>query len=145
MNERKHLCVYTHSTNGKVFYVGQGRPRRAYDRWCRNRRWLDHVKMVGDYETTIHAWTDDRSEAQRVESEMIAAHDPPCNVRKIDIRKYPISRDPLPQLMIRIAPAMIARIDDWRRVQTDLPNRAETVRRLVEIGLTSKPKIEKRK
>jgi hypothetical protein len=49
------------------------------------------------------------------------------------------------QLMIRAAPDMIARIDDWRRVQPDLPNRAESVRRLVEIGLTSKPKSEKRK
>jgi hypothetical protein len=49
------------------------------------------------------------------------------------------------QLMIRAAPDMIARIDDWRRVQPDLPNRAEAVRRLVEIGLTSKPKGEKRK
>jgi len=43
------------------------------------------------------------------------------------------------QLMIRAAPDMIARIDEWRRIQPDLPNRAEAVRRLVEIGLTFKP------
>ena len=49
------------------------------------------------------------------------------------------------QLMIRAAPDMIARIDEWRRVQPDLPNRAEAVRRLVEIGLVSKPKGEKKK
>ena len=49
------------------------------------------------------------------------------------------------QLMIRAAPDMIARIDDWRRLQPDLPNRAEAVRRLVELGLASKPKGEKKK
>jgi len=48
------------------------------------------------------------------------------------------------QLMIRAAPDMIARIDEWRRIQPDLPNRAEAVRRLVEIGLTSKPGAKKK-
>jgi hypothetical protein len=43
------------------------------------------------------------------------------------------------QLMIRATPDMIARIDEWRRVRPDLPNRAEAVRRLVEIGLAAKP------
>jgi len=48
------------------------------------------------------------------------------------------------QLMIRAAPDMIARIDEWRRLQPDLPNRAEAVRRLVEIGLTSKSSGKKK-
>jgi hypothetical protein len=44
------------------------------------------------------------------------------------------------QIMIRIMPDMIARIDEWRRIQPDLPTRAEAVRRLVEIGLMAKPR-----
>jgi hypothetical protein len=44
------------------------------------------------------------------------------------------------QLMIRATPDMIERLDDWRRVQPDIPGRAEAVRRLVELGLTVKPK-----
>jgi hypothetical protein len=44
------------------------------------------------------------------------------------------------QLMIRIAPAMIVSIDEWRRLQPDIPNRAETVRRLVEAGLEASAK-----
>jgi hypothetical protein len=44
------------------------------------------------------------------------------------------------QLMIRATPDMIARLDDWRRVQPDIPGRAEAVRRLVELGLGVKQK-----
>ncbi|MFZ0494411.1 MAG: hypothetical protein WBE80_10185 [Methylocella sp.] len=49
------------------------------------------------------------------------------------------------QLMIRATPDMIARLDDWRRVQPDIPGRAEAVRRLVELGLTAKPRGERGK
>jgi hypothetical protein len=35
---------------------------------------------------------------------------------------------------------LAARIDDWRRKQTDLPSRAEAIRRLVEVGLKAKGK-----
>jgi hypothetical protein len=36
---------------------------------------------------------------------------------------------------LRLEPKMIKRIDDWRRQQSDLPPRAEAMRRLVELGL----------
>jgi hypothetical protein len=48
------------------------------------------------------------------------------------------------QLMIRAMPDMIARVDEWRRAQPDLPNRTEAIRRLVEIGLTAKPNGKKK-
>ena len=86
MSERKHLCVYSHSANGQIFYVGQRQPARLYSRE-RNPRRHEHVKRVGEYEIDIHAWTDDRAEAQRIEAEMIAAHDPLCNFRKSDSSK----------------------------------------------------------
>jgi hypothetical protein len=44
------------------------------------------------------------------------------------------------QLMFRVSPDMVARIDEWRRVQPDIPGRAEATRRLVELGLGVKPK-----
>jgi hypothetical protein len=46
--------------------------------------------------------------------------------------------DKMVQLMIRVAPGMIVRLDNWRRVQADIPGRAEAVRRLVDIGLKAK-------
>lgn len=49
------------------------------------------------------------------------------------------------RLEMRVSPDFLAKIDDWRRIQPDLPARAQAIRRLVEIGLEysdtmSKPK-----
>jgi hypothetical protein len=95
MNERKTLCVYTHSTNGKVFYVGSGNRVRPRNLVNRTPRWHAHVEMHGKPEIIIHAWTNDRKEAQRVEAEMIENHIPSCNVRKRDTRKYGPPKNPL--------------------------------------------------
>jgi transcriptional regulator with XRE-family HTH domain len=88
MNDQKQLCVYTHSVNGKIFYVGSGDLKRPYARKARTPRWYSHVKESGGYEINIHAWMDDRIEAQRVESKIIAAHNPPCNIRNNDNKTY---------------------------------------------------------
>jgi hypothetical protein len=37
---------------------------------------------------------------------------------------------------MRVSPEWLAILDDWRRKQSDLPSRAEAIRRLVERGLT---------
>jgi metal-responsive CopG/Arc/MetJ family transcriptional regulator len=36
---------------------------------------------------------------------------------------------------VRLSDELVAKIDDWRRLQPDLPTRAETIRRLTELGL----------
>lgn len=36
---------------------------------------------------------------------------------------------------MRLDPETLARVDEWRRQQPDLPSRAEAFRRLVELGL----------
>jgi len=41
---------------------------------------------------------------------------------------------------VRITRDALQIIDDWRRKQDDLPGRPEAIRRLVELGLKSKPK-----
>jgi hypothetical protein len=41
---------------------------------------------------------------------------------------------------MRIDPAWMKRVDEWRRRQDDLPTRAEAIRRLVDLGLTVKTK-----
>jgi hypothetical protein len=79
----KRLCVYSHSADGKVFYVGQGRSQRPYEQDGRALRWHAHVEESGGgYEITIHTWTDDRAEALRIEREMIETHTPLCNGRE---------------------------------------------------------------
>jgi hypothetical protein len=41
---------------------------------------------------------------------------------------------------VRFQPDPLAALDEWRRKQTDLPSRAEAIRRLVELGFGSKQK-----
>jgi metal-responsive CopG/Arc/MetJ family transcriptional regulator len=43
-----------------------------------------------------------------------------------------------PQINVRVDDEFLAKLDNWRRHQPDLPNRPEAVRRLVEQAL-SKP------
>jgi hypothetical protein len=39
---------------------------------------------------------------------------------------------------VRVQPDMAKQLDDWRRLQDDLPGRPEAIRRLVELGLRAK-------
>lgn len=43
------------------------------------------------------------------------------------------------QFQMRASADFIARIDEWRRAQPDIPGRAESIRRLVEIALGARP------
>jgi hypothetical protein len=43
---------------------------------------------------------------------------------------------------VRITPETIAEIDDWRRIQADIPSRAEAIRRLVMAGLAVASPVE---
>ena len=39
---------------------------------------------------------------------------------------------------VRIERQQITALDDWRRLQTDLPSRPEAIRRLIELGLKTR-------
>lgn len=39
------------------------------------------------------------------------------------------------RLQMRVSPDFLAKVDEWRRTQADLPNRSEAIRRLVELAL----------
>jgi hypothetical protein len=39
---------------------------------------------------------------------------------------------------VRVQPDMAKQLDDWRRIQDDLPGRPEAIRRLVQIALKAK-------
>jgi metal-responsive CopG/Arc/MetJ family transcriptional regulator len=51
-------------------------------------------------------------------------------------------RPPAPgeQVVVRLQPDLLTKIDKWRRNQYDLPSRAEAMRRLVDQALESKKK-----
>ena len=43
---------------------------------------------------------------------------------------------------MRVSEGFLRTVDDWRRVQTDLPSRAEAIRRMVELAAKMKRKPE---
>ena len=48
----------------------------------------------------------------------------------------PPGREHTKVFQMRASEEFLARIDDWRRVQPDIPSRAEAIRRLVELALS---------
>jgi len=44
------------------------------------------------------------------------------------------------RIPVMMAVDKVGAIDEWRRLQTDLPSRSEAIRRLVELGLKAKEK-----
>ena len=46
---------------------------------------------------------------------------------------------------MRASAEFLAKVDDWRREQPDLPSRAEAIRRLVEMALDAQPKQKKKR
>jgi len=45
------------------------------------------------------------------------------------------------RLELRATDSWLHRVDEWRRKQTDIPSRAEAIRRLVELGLKAKSDV----
>jgi hypothetical protein len=59
-----------------------------------------------------------------------------------------LERDPLNMLasrpfQMRASNEFWQGVDDWRRLQPDMPNRAEAIRRLVAIGLRADPPTQR--
>jgi hypothetical protein len=77
--EDKRWCVYTHATDGEVFYVGVGISTRPFERIKRNHLWSAHVAANPTLEVGIALWTNDRNEALRLEAKMIRDLVPRCN------------------------------------------------------------------
>jgi hypothetical protein len=52
----------------------------------------------------------------------------------------PVMDDDVRPYQIRLSTAFWKKVDAWRRVQPDIPTRAEAIRRLVEVGLVAEQK-----
>jgi hypothetical protein len=63
------------------------------------------------------------------------------NAQNISAGRMPPKLDDEIKRLNMVAPAAwVRRIDDWRRLQPDLPNISEAIRRLVEMGLDASKK-----
>lgn len=107
-------CVYTHSHNGAVFYVGHGIPQRPFDMVRRNQAWKDYVTKLHRYEVDIVLWTNDAKEAKRLESKLILELCPACNVR---LNPTSLSQPEPPRKRFVYLPARIPP-DMWEKLKT---------------------------
>src|SRR5439155_20043700 len=48
-----------------------------------------------------------------------------------------------PVTAVRLSPELGSAVDKWSDLQADVPSRSEAIRRLVELGLTVRPKARK--
>jgi hypothetical protein len=48
-------------------------------------------------------------------------------------------------VMVRLLPQPLAALDDWRRLQGEIPTRPEAIRRLIEAGLKAEAGSKRRK
>lgn len=49
------------------------------------------------------------------------------------------------RFQMRVSPAFLRLVDDWRRKQPDLPSRAEAIRRLVERGIGAPERLSRKR
>lgn len=74
------FCVYSHSVNGVVFYVGHGKCERPFCLISRNRPWMNFIKGKKTLEVTLHSWHRSKKEALKFELELIKKLKPKCNI-----------------------------------------------------------------
>lgn len=76
---KRRFCVYTHSVEGKVFYVGAGVPSRPYTDIDRNPTWARIVQEHGYFDVDIVNWFASKASAFRFEKTEITRLRPEAN------------------------------------------------------------------
>lgn len=103
-------CVYTHSANGKVFYVGCGRGNRPYSADNRNYLWHKKVAQVGSFHVRIVQYYVDKDDALKRERVLILKHAADCNIASIRTRRTSAER---------LALLGLERVISYRRKRVD--------------------------
>jgi hypothetical protein len=74
-------CVYTHSVDGEVFYIGKGVASRPFCTDGRNSCWYAIVSKAKGFDVDILRWFDTNDEACRWERRMIEEYKPVANLK----------------------------------------------------------------
>ena len=134
MRRDSRYCVYTHSYNDEVFYVGQGSPSRPFMLSARNHYWEDYVKALPSYEITMVFWTDDHAEARQEALRLMTSLKPSCNRTTHEPRHLHGASRGL-ATRVRIAAPDLPRIDALAR--THNKPRAFIIRHLFAIAIAN--------
>lgn len=74
-------CVYAHRRDGRIFYIGKGRPNRPFERRDRTDRWDQEARH--GYEVVFLGWYETEKEALEAESSFIWRLQPAANFHGI--------------------------------------------------------------
>lgn len=71
--DTNNFVVYAHYTEdtNELFYIGEGRPKRAYSTANRNKHWKHKINKHGSYVVRILRSNLTKEEAQKIEKELI--------------------------------------------------------------------------
>lgn len=74
------VCVYAHSIDGVVIYVGKGREGRATSVGTRNKVWRQLVEAAGYFDVEVLAWYEHNEDAKLREAQEIRSLRPAANM-----------------------------------------------------------------
>lgn len=74
-------CVYSHSYEGKIFYIGKGRPQRPFELHGRNDIWIEFMKNKDYFDVSIVEWFLDERDAYTFERDIVDTLRPECNMQ----------------------------------------------------------------
>jgi excinuclease UvrABC nuclease subunit len=106
----KRFCVYHHTVNEKIVYIGKGSAVRPYFFSDRNDQWIKSVGDSKNITVSIVAWFDNEADALKEETRQIKLHKPiankcfrPGGKTRVEYQKC--------RLSIRVEQSVI----DWRK------------------------------
>lgn len=74
------FCVYTHSHNGKIFYVGKGKGYRPFSSADRHAAWNSVTSSMDSFDVNIVEWFENEKDAYDFERSITLKHKPEANV-----------------------------------------------------------------
>ena len=74
------FCVYTHSHNGKIFYVGKGKGYRPLSSADRHAAWNSVTSLMDSFDVDIVKWFENEKDAYDFEKLLTMKYKPEGNV-----------------------------------------------------------------
>jgi hypothetical protein len=84
-------CVYAHTHEETIFYIGQGRLGRPFERYLRSPIWRKYIRSLDHYTIHILGYFDTSEAAKAEEDKLLTILQPCCNIAYPRHGKRPLS------------------------------------------------------